>query len=38
MSSFLMALGLLLAVGWGYRLMARLERFMQTTRFSEDDE
>ena len=38
MSDFLLALVLLLALCWGYRLMARLEVFLRTARFTEDDD
>ena len=38
MSDFLLALGLLLALFWGYRLMVRLEAFIRKARFTEDDD
>ena len=38
MADFLLALALLAALGWGYRLTARLERFLREATFAEDDE
>ena len=38
MANFLLALALLAALGWGYRLMARLERFLREAVFVGDDE
>ena len=38
MSDFLLALALLASLGWGYRLTARLYRFLREVSFTEDDE